>query len=125
MVRCWIQGRVASTFKTKREEGEEITVKGEEIFWKKGLLGRESAECLMHTIYFYCVKLFGLRANEQRLLRISNISLIENYIIFDESVSKTFHEGLSDLKKKARYIKHMCHGLGEQHSPCLIRFNCI
>ena len=45
--------------KTKKEVREEITVEEEELFLQKGLLGQVSAECLLHTIYFYCGKLFG------------------------------------------------------------------
>lgn len=105
--------------KTKKEKREEITAEEEELFWMKGLLGKSSAKCLLHTIYFYCGKIFGLRANEQRLLRISNIKVESNFIIFDESISKTFHGGLSDLKHKSRFVKHMYHDMGENHSPCL------
>lgn len=71
----------------------------------KRLLGGHSDESLMYTIYFYNGKLFGLRACEHRLLRFCNICVKENLIIFDESLSKTFHGGLKDLKKKPRLIK--------------------
>ena len=63
--------------------------------------------------------LFGLRSNEHRLLRVSNIILKDNFIIFDESVSKTFHGGLRDLKKTSKFIKHKCHELGQSHGRCL------
>ena len=104
---------------TKSEVREEIAVEEEELFWQKGLLGKASAECLLHTIYFYCGKLFGLRANEQRLLRFFNIILNENFIIFDENISKTFHGGISDLKHTSILIRHMCHEKGIAHFPCL------
>ena len=98
---------------------EEITEDEEAILWKKGLVGGFSAESLMYTIYFYNGKLFGLRAGEHRLLRLCSIFVKENYIIFDESLSKTFHGGLKDLKKKPRFIKHKCHDVGHQHDRCL------
>ena len=87
----------------------------EEITEEKGLLGGHSAESLMYTIYFYNGKRFGLRACEHRLLRSCNICVKENLIIFDESLSKTFHGGLKDLKKKLRLIKHKCHEIGDEH----------
>lgn len=80
----------------KKQDRKEITVEEEELFWQKGLLGDSSAECLFHTISFFCGKMFGFRANEQTLLRFSNIFLKENVINFDENISKTFHGGLSD-----------------------------
>jgi len=86
--------------------GENVTEDEEAIFWKQQLLGKNSAESLVHTMYFYNGKMFGLRANEHRILRYNNITVKDNLIIFDESVSKTFHGGLKDLKKGKRYIKH-------------------
>ena len=97
---------------------EEITEDEEAILWEKGLVGGFSAESLMYTIYFYNGKLFGFRAGEHRLLRLCNIFVKENYIIFDESLSKTFHGGLKDLKK-LRFIKHKCHDVGHQRDRCL------
>ena len=73
----------------------------------------------MNTIYFYCGMLLGLRANEQRFLRFFNIVVKENFIIFDQSISKTFHGGLSDLGLSAKLIKYMCHETGVTHSHCL------
>ena len=98
--------------KFKKAERQEVTAKEEELFWSKGLLGNETAECLLNTVYFYNGKLFGLRAKEHRQLRYINIRVENNFIIFDESVSKTFHGGLNDLKYKPRFVKHFCHALG-------------
>ena len=118
--------------KTNKEEREEITVEEEELLWEKGLLGDASAECLAHNLLLLWEagdltvnrgKLFGLRANEQMLLRFSNIVLNKNFIIFDETISKTFHEGLVDLKRKARLVKHMCHETGVTHL-CSVCFVC-
>ena len=100
---------------TRKEPQEEITTEEEDIFWQKGLLGENSAECLLHTVYFYNDKLFGLRANEHRLLRVANIVLKDNQIIFDESISKTFHGGLKHLKRSSRLINHVCHEKGVTH----------
>ena len=50
---------------------------------------------------------------------LCNIFVKENNIIFDESLFKTFHGGLKDLKKKPRFIKHKCHEVGHQYDRCL------
>ena len=96
---------------------EEITEDEEGILREKGLLGGHSAESLMHTIYFYNGKVFGLQAGEHRLLFF--LYYKENLIIFDESLCKTFYGGLKDLKKKPRLIKHKCHEVGHQLDRCL------
>ena len=62
--------------------------------------------CLIVIIIIITEKLFSLRADKHRLLRLCNIFVKENYFIFSESLSKTFHGGLKDLKKKPRFIKH-------------------
>ena len=48
--------------KFKKAERQEVTAEEEELFWSKSLLGSETAECLLNTVYFYHGKLFGLRA---------------------------------------------------------------
>lgn len=106
--------------KFKKAERQEVTAEEEELFWSKGLLGNETATSLLNTIYYYNGKLFGLRAREHRELRYINIRVENNFIVFDESVSKTFHGGLNDLKYKPRLVKHFCHELGCQHSRCLV-----
>ena len=68
---------------SKKAERTEITDEEEKTLWEKGLLGGLTAESLLHTIYFYNGKLFGLRASVHRLLRLSNITISSNYIIFD------------------------------------------
>ena len=58
--------------KTKKPDREEITEEEENAFWDKGLLGPHTAKSLLHTIYFYNGKLFGIRSNEHRNLRFVN-----------------------------------------------------
>ena len=102
----------------KKPQRGDVTEEEKLELWRQNLLGGHSAESLLNTLYFYNGKLFGLRANEHRLLRISNIVLVDNLIIFDETLSKTFHGGLKDLKKQARYIKHICRVPNEIHDSC-------
>ena len=63
--------------------------------------------------------MFGLRAGEHRLIRLSNIVVEGNKIVFDEFRGKTYKGGVKDSKNKPRYIEHICHENGESHSPCL------
>ena len=90
------------------------------VLWQKKLLGKHTAESLMYTIYFYNGKLFGIRAGEHRLLWWKNFSLSENCIVFNESMSKTFHDCLNDLKYMPRNVEHVCRKTGEKHEPCLV-----
>ena len=83
----------------------------------------KTVKSLLHTIYFYNGKLFGLRSKEHRNLKFINFRVQSNCIIFDETVSKTYHGGLKDLKYKPRVVKHVCCvDKIEKHFPCLV--NC-
>ena len=84
--------------KFKTLERQEVTAEEEELLWSKVQLGNETAECFLNSVYFYNGKLFRLRVKEHCQLRHINIPVKNNFIIFDESVSKTFHGGLNDLK---------------------------
>ena len=90
---------------SKMSEKEEITEREETILWDMALLGANTAESLLNTVHFYNGKLFGLRAGEHRLIRLSNIVVEGNKIVFDEFRSKTYKGGLKDLKNKPRYIE--------------------
>ena len=54
----------------KKPQRGDVTEEAELEQWRQNLLGGHSAESLLNTLYFYNGKLFGLRANEHRLLRI-------------------------------------------------------
>ena len=71
---------------SKMSEKEEITEREREetILWDMALLGANTAESLLNTVYFYNGKLFGLRTGERRLIRLSNIVVGRNKIVFDE-----------------------------------------
>ena len=104
---------------SKRAAKAKITEEEEEKLWDMKLLGCYSAESLLNTVDYFSVELFGLRAGEHRLLRLADIIVKENIIIFGESCCKTYQGGLGDLKNKPRYIEHECHAMGEVHNPCL------
>ena len=103
---------------SKMSEKEEITEREETILWDMALLGANTAESLLNTVYFSNGELFGPRAGEYRLIRLSNIVVEGNNIVFDEFRGKTYG-GLKYLKNKPRYIEHICHENRQSHSPCL------
>ena len=57
--------------------------------------------------------------NIKKLIRLSNIVVDGNNIVFDEFRCKIFKGRLKDLKNKPRYIEHICHEHGQSHTPCL------
>ena len=108
--------RMGVTLKTKGDEKEAVNSE-EELFWSKGLFGAKS---LLNTVYFYNGKLFGLRASEHRNISLGNIRVFDDFIKFEENVSKTFHGGICDLKYVPRSVTHICHPKGQSHERCLV-----
>ena len=108
--------------KSKMRERDPISEEDEALLWEKGILGCNSAKSLFSTIYFYNGKLFVLRSTEHRNLRYSNFSIDSESVTYDESVSKTYHGGLKDLKYKPRVVKHVCcAGKDVGHNRCIIK----
>ena len=74
-------------------------------------MGCHIAKVLMHTIYFYNGKFFGIRSKEHRNFRYCNFRVDSTSASFDESTSKTYDGGLEDLyciKYYFRVVKHIC-----------------
>ena len=109
--------------KNLKEQKQGFTVEEEEVMWQKGVLGNSTAKILLHTIYFYNGKIFGLRTGEHRIIRPRDFTIGNNFIQYIENASKTHQDGLRDLKKNARVVKHVCEKCynGEEHSRCLVR----
>ena len=84
------------TLKTKGDEKEAVNSEEEELFWSKGLFGQSSPRSLLNTVYFYNGKLFGLRASELRSITFANVIVFDDFIKFEENVSKTYHGGIFD-----------------------------
>ncbi|CAB4030961.1 zinc finger MYM-type 3-like [Paramuricea clavata] len=115
------EGESLAENRTRREK-EAITDDEEGLLWSKGLLGDKTAQNLVYTIYFYIEKIFRLRACEHRQLRLSNFVIENNKICYRENISKTFHGGLKDLKKKPRIVTYYCHEDEESvHEPYLFQ----
>ena len=101
---------------------ERITAQEEDLLWQKGLLGSSSSEALLNSVYFYNGKLFGLRSAEHRHITLNNFVIGDNFIKFEENVSKTFHGGLLDLNYEPRVVRHICHEEGKEHTTrCLVK----
>lgn len=104
------------------KERDPISEEDEALLWEKGILGCNSVKSLFRTIYFYNGKLFGLRSKEHRNLRYSNFSIDLESVTYDESVSKTYHGGLEDLRYKPRVVKHgCCAGKDIGHNRCIVK----
>ena len=112
--------RLGIALANKKEEKQPVNEEDEKKFWTMGLLGKNSAKSLLNVVYFYNGKLFGLRASEHRNICLNNFEIGENYIRFEENVSKTYHGGLLDLKYEPRVVRHVCHEVGQKHYPCLV-----
>ena len=83
---------------SKMSEKEEITEREETILWDMALLGANTAESLLNTVYFYNGKLFGLQSGEHRLIHLSNV-VEGNKIVFDEFRGKTYKGGFKRFEK--------------------------
>ena len=101
--------RAGVTLTNKKKENVLVTENKEQKFWEMGLLGCKSAKSLLHTVYYYEGKLFGLCGGEYRNITVANFDSGSNFIRFEENVVKTFYGVLTDLKYKPRVVTHLCH----------------
>ena len=112
--------RCGLTVSTQKDEKEAITDQEEDLFWSKGLMGINSSNSLLNTVYFYNGKLFGLRGGEHRNITVRNIRVSDDCLRFEENSSKSFHGGICDLKYVPRAVTHICHERGQTHARCLV-----
>ena len=111
--------RMGVTLKTKGDETEAVNNEEEELFWSKGLFAQSSARSLLNSVYFYNGNLFGLQASEHSIT-LANIRVFDDFIKFEENVSKTFNGGICDLKYVSHSFTHICHPKGQSHVRCLV-----
>ena len=81
---------------SKKEEKLPVSEEDENKFSDMGLLGKNSAKALLNVVYSYNGKLWGLRSSEHWNICLNNCEIGDNYIRFEENVSKTLHGGLLD-----------------------------
>lgn len=114
--------RLGIGLQNKKVEKMPVDESDEAKFWEMGILGKKTANSLLNVVYFYNGKLFSLRGGEHRNICLNNFEIGDNYIRFEENVSKTYHGGLKDLRYEPRVVKHICHKIGEIHEPCLVEY---
>ena len=107
------------------DKKEAVNNEEEELFLSKGLFGQSSARSLLNTVYFCNEKLFGLRASEHRSITLTTIRVFDDFIKFEENVSKTFDGGICDLKYVPHSVTHICHPKGQLHERCLVELYCF
>lgn len=73
----------------KARQKEPVTDEEESQLWQSGVFGMETAKSLLNVVYYYNGKLFGLRGGEHRRICLKNFEIGDNYIRFEENVSKT------------------------------------
>jgi hypothetical protein len=93
----------ATGLTNQKDEKEPVTEKEEQQMWELQFLGDQTAKALLNTIYFYNGKLFGIRAQEQRKLRLNDIEIVDENttIVYREKSSKTFHGGIAELQNSS------------------------
>ena len=75
---------------------------------------------MLHIVYYYNVKLFGLRGGEHSNITEANFDVGSDFIRFEENVVKKFHDGFPVLKYKPRLeTEHVCHPLNGKHESWL------
>ena len=109
----------------KKEEKLPVDEADKNKFWTLGLLGKNSAKSLLNVVYFYNEKLFGLRASEHRNVSLEKFEIGDNYIRFEENLSKTFHRVLLDLKYEPCVVKHVTKSAKSMTPVSLICIICI
>ena len=103
-----------------RKSAEPISRKMESQLWEKGIFSRQTSEGLLHVVYFYNCKLFGVPAgDEHRSLTVEQfgfgISDGSEYVKFSGSTSKTYNGGLKHRKLAPKALKiHSVPELGER-----------
>ncbi|CAC5417134.1 unnamed protein product [Mytilus coruscus] len=95
------------------KQAEPITQEQEESMWRENVFGKESAEMLQRTMFFYSAKLFGLRAcDEHHDLQCSQFVVGDEngtpFVQFIGRQSKTFKGGLGHMNITNKNIKHYC-----------------
>ena len=95
------------------KQADPITREDEEKLWDAKVFGRESAEQLQHTVFFYASKLFGLRGcGEHHELKCEQFEVNADskgkYIHFIGRTTKTYKGGLGQMNISNKDIKHYC-----------------
>lgn len=93
------------------KQADPILPKDEETLWQKHVFGKESAEQLQHTVFFYACKVFGLRGyDEHHDLQCEQFTIGEDsagrFIQFSGRATKTYKGGLGHLNVQSKNLRH-------------------
>nr|XP_019920759.2 uncharacterized protein KIAA1958 [Crassostrea gigas] len=93
------------------KQADPILPKDEETLWQKHVFGKESAEQLLHTVFFYACKVFGLRGyDEHHDLQCEQFTIGEDsagrFIQFSGRATKTYQGGLGHLNLQSKNLRH-------------------
>lgn len=93
------------------KQADPILPKDEETLWQKHVFGKESAEQLLHTVFFYACKVFGLRGyDEHHDLQCEQFTIGEDsagrFIQFTGRATKTYKGGLGHLNVQSKNLRH-------------------
>lgn len=93
MFRKTPDGEMKDATKCRVAQASKMSEKREKktFLWDVALLGANIAVSLLNAVYFYNGKLFGLRASEHRLIRLSNIVVEGNKKVFAKFRGKISH----------------------------------
>eukprot|EP00105_Crassostrea_gigas_P007334 XP_011421538.1 PREDICTED: uncharacterized protein KIAA1958-like [Crassostrea gigas] len=98
-------------FRCSLKQADPILPKDEETLWQKHVFGKESAEQLQHTVFFYACKVFGVRGyDEHHDLQCEQFTIGEDsagrFIQFSGRATKTYKGGLGHLNVQSKNLRH-------------------
>ena len=98
---------------TNTRQADPISKRDEDKLWMKGVFGDTDSKTLQLTIFFYCCKFFGLRAeDEHRNLDCSQFLVSEDskgpFIRFTGRATKTFKGGLGHMSLTNKKLTQYC-----------------
>ena len=106
---------------TTSKQAEPITPEEEALLWKAHQFGTHSGHALLHTVYYYNCKVFGLRSyDEHRNLCCSQyVKKVDEhgrvYLEYTDYGNKTNRGGLTNLKLQAKCIRQYENESDEEH----------
>ena len=117
----------------KRRQAEPITAEEEDLMWASGVLGTDSPQALVDTMFFLIGMCFGLRGGqEHRQLEWENLQLTlvevpmdselpfqRSYLRYIEDVSKNNQGGIKMRKVEAKHV--IQHENVENPHRCIVR----
>ncbi len=113
---------------SQKRQAEPLSIEEEELLWEKGVLGSDTPQALLNTVFYFNGVCFALRSgDEHRRLRHKNsqIRVIEKtgervQLVYTEDASKNNQGGLNGRKTKTKEVVH--HENQTNPARCPVRF---